>query len=187
MEKNIEEVQLSGDTNKICFQSFINRFNFLDYRNKIYKRLSLCKNYDKESLSYLNKIFQLSLLLEYVFFLGEPTEKFENILKMEYIKYYSDFIRINKDNENSIIKINRLSNLYETTVNYWSHLQIKDFFIGSVYSDMLWSYLFSEKLKSTILDCINDISEKYAIDFIPELIDVDKVCKNQNKRSAINE
>lgn len=175
----IEEVQLSE---AISFKVYINREYFLDYyRNKIYKRLSLCKNYDKESLSYLNKIFQLSLLLEYVYFLGEPTDKYENILKMEYIKEYSDFIRINKENENNIIKINRLSNSYETTVNYWSHLQIKDFFIGSVYTDMLWNYLFSEKLKSTILDCINNISEKYAINFIPELIDIDKVYNKQKK------
>ena len=73
---------------KITFEDFLTRtsIGIEKYRSKINARLCTYHNYNEKTLIRLNEIFQLSLLLEYLYSKNLPTDKYENILKNEYIK-----------------------------------------------------------------------------------------------------
>lgn len=149
---------------KITFEDFLTRtsIGIEKYRSKINARLCTYHNYNEKTLIRLNEIFQLSLLLEYLYSKNLPTDKYESILKSEYIKKIASSITIKSED------IAR--NIY-----YWSNLNIKAFFIGEVYTNILFEYLGFEDLQNVIKNCIADISQNYDINSIPDLININQV------------
>lgn len=154
---------------KITFEDFLNSEtpdrigNRIEkYRSKINARLCTYHNYTEKSLIRLNEIFQLSLLLEYLYSKHLPTDKYENILKIEFIKKISSSITMK-------------SEVIDRSCYYWSNLNIKDFLIGEVYTNMLFEYLGFEDLQNVIKNCIADISQNYDINSIPDLININQV------------
>ncbi len=150
---------------KITFEDFLNSgtsARIEKYRSKINARLCTYHNYNEKTLIRLNEIFQLSLLLEYLYSKHLPTDKYENILKSEYIKKTASNISMKSED------IARKS-------YYWSNLNIKDFLIGEVYTNILFEYLAFEDLQNVIKNCIADISQNYDINSIPDLININQI------------